>query len=192
MGNVTIAACIKYRSVCVRRRRNDVVMNDLKKCNLYPHGQELAQEWTSWRGRVNAGAEDVNEELEAIEERKDKLKLRKEGTSQVLSGWVCSQSGCSFRAQTKAGLVNHIRQKHSQAAQCQLQCSCCGRWVKKQGFTMHNRYCRRNRVGSTCIKWTKRVNFSSVASTAHWANVVRRKEGVCVCVCVCVKHSIYS
>ena len=121
-----------------------------------------------------------------LRRREDSLKLRKEGTSQVQSEWVCSQSGCSFRAQTKAGLVNHIRQKHSQAAQCQLQCSCCGRWVKKQGFTMHNRYCRRNCVGSTCIKWTKRVNFHLWPVPPNGRMQYEGRRCVCMHVCACV------
>ena len=127
-----------------KRRWVDVVVEDLKKCELDTNWREQAQDRSTWRGWVNAAAEDVNEEMEAKEQRKkDGLKQRRENTSQELTQiiWKCIEHGCGFVGQSKAGLVNHVRQKHSRAAQCQQRCRHCGRWVQKQGLTMHARFC---------------------------------------------------
>ena len=41
--------------------------------------------------------------------------------SRFQSRWVCSVPGCGFLAQSKVGLVNHTRKKHTTTAQCQLR-----------------------------------------------------------------------
>ena len=75
---------------------------------------------------------------------KDKRKQRrqKEGALSVAQErWVCSDSGCGFLAQSKAGLVNHTSLKHTTMAQHKLRCEYCGRHFKVQGMIMHQRYC---------------------------------------------------
>ena len=79
-----------------------------------------AQDHSTWHEWINAAAEDVNEEMEAAEQRKkDELKQRKKRGSQeqAQSGWKCTEQGCHFAGWNKAGLVNHIRQRHSREAQ---------------------------------------------------------------------------
>lgn len=44
-----------------KRRGNDVIVGDLKRC-------EQAQECSTWHGWINAAAEDVNEKMEASEQ----------------------------------------------------------------------------------------------------------------------------
>ena len=130
-----------------KRRWNDVILGDLKKCELYSNWCVLAQDRSTWRGRVNTAVEDVNEEMEAAERnKKDEIKQRREATSQgqAQSVWRCSKHGCYFVWRSKAGLVNNVRQKHSRAAQCQWSFPHCGKLPRKQGFPMHVRFCKDN------------------------------------------------
>ena len=130
-----------------KRRWNDVIVSDLKKCELYPNWRDQAQDCSTWRGWTNAAAEDANEEMKATEQsKKDELKQRREAASQEQrqTGWRCSEHGCHFVGRSKAGLVNHARQKHSRSAQCWQKCPHCGKQLKKQGFTMHTRFCAAN------------------------------------------------
>ena len=105
-------------------------MCDLKKCDVYSNWREQAQDRSTWRGWINAAAADVNEELEIKEQSKeDELKQRKEAAchEQTQSGWGCSELGCQFFGRSKAGLVNHVRQKYSRVAQNRRRCSRCGK-----------------------------------------------------------------
>ena len=78
--------------------------------------------------------------------KKDELKQRRETCSQgqTQSVWRCTVLECGFVGRSKAGLVNHVGQKHSGAAQCRQRCPHCGRLLQKQGYTMHVRYCEDN------------------------------------------------
>ena len=70
-----------------------------------------------WREFVEDGAAELNCFQEEDEEkRKDELKRRREGNGPSLqsqpSTLHCTEPGCDFVGQAKAGLVNHIRQRH--------------------------------------------------------------------------------
>ena len=69
--------------------------------------RQQAHDHAQWCGMVNA-AEDMNEQLEADEKAsKDERKQRREEGGDVLVAqerWVCSEAGCGFLAQSKAGL----------------------------------------------------------------------------------------
>ena len=130
-----------------KRRWNDELVRDLKKCEVYSNWREQAQDRSTWRGWINAAAEDANEELEAKEQsKKDELKQRRQTSchEQIQSGWRCREHGCQFVGRSKTGLVNHIRQKHSRVAQIQRRCSHCGKLFQKQSFTMHEKFCKVN------------------------------------------------
>ena len=89
-----------------------MLVDDLKKCELYSSWREEVQDRKIWCVWISTAAEDLNEELEAAEQRKkDKLKQRREATKQQQNqnGWGCSEQGCRFVGRTKAGLVNHVR-----------------------------------------------------------------------------------
>ena len=91
--------------------------------------------------------EDVNEEMQITEQsKKDELKQRREAVNQeqTRSDWRCSEQGSQFLGRNYAGLVNHTRQTHSTATQCRYRCVHCGKVYKKQGLTMHARYCKDN------------------------------------------------
>ena len=79
--------------------------------------------------------------------KKDERKLRGEGNSQPSlspSAHLCTEPGCNFVGQTKAGLVNHTRQRHGVSARTQYPCSHCGGLLRKQGLLMHQRFCQEN------------------------------------------------
>ena len=91
---------------------------------------------------------ELNRSLEEEEvKKKDKRKLRREGNSQPaqsLSAHLCTEPGCNFVGQTKAGLVNQSRQRHGVPARAQYPCSHCGGLFCKQGLLMHQRFCQEN------------------------------------------------
>ena len=136
-----------------KRRWNDLVLWDLKRCGLLPDWRDMACERGAWRGLVNEAASELNCLLEEDEERKKaERKLRREecgsltqsSPSQTPSALACSEPGCSFVGQTKAGLVNHVRQRHVASAQTRIPCPHCGGLFHKQGIHMHVRFCSMN------------------------------------------------
>ena len=136
-----------------KRRWNDLVLRDLKRCGLFPDWRDMACERGAWRGLVNEAASELNCLLEEDEERKKaERKLRREECgsltqslpSQTPSALACSEPGCSFVGQTKAGLVNHVRQRHVASAQTRIPCPHCGGLFHKQGIHMHVRFCSMN------------------------------------------------
>ena len=46
-----------------KRWWNDVIVGDLKKCQVYPNWREKAQDCSIRHGWIKAGAEDLNEEI---------------------------------------------------------------------------------------------------------------------------------
>ena len=117
-------------------------------CDLIPDWRGLACEGGVWRGLVREATTELNQQLEASEARKkDEIKKRREGsdqTEQSQSPFLCNVLGCAFVGQNKAGLVNHIRQRHGVMAQARVRCSHCGELFHKQGVVMHQRYCQHN------------------------------------------------
>ena len=72
---------------------------------------------------VGTLAEDMNEEMEASEQnkKKDECNIRREAYSQgIQHGLSYCVHMCHLVGQSKAGLVNHVWQKHSRAAKCRL------------------------------------------------------------------------
>ena len=53
-----------------KKRWNDVIVGDLKNCELYTNWREEAQDRSTWWGWIKAAAEDANEELEIAEQSK--------------------------------------------------------------------------------------------------------------------------
>ena len=70
------------------------------------------------------------EELEKV--KKDERKQRRENKlMEAQAELQCKEVGCGFCAQSKAGLVNHQRQRHRHAAQETLTCQYCSGQYKK-------------------------------------------------------------
>ena len=100
---------------------------------------------------MNEAASELNCCLEEDEARKKaERKLRREErrtrslSSQSPASLACSEPGCSFVGQTKAGLANHVRQRHVASAQTRSPCPHCGGLFHKQGLHMHVRFCSMN------------------------------------------------
>ena len=53
----------------------------------------------------------------------------------------CPKSGCGFVVQSRAGLVNHKRQKHSASAMKTVPCQFCRRSFRTQGLRKHEKFC---------------------------------------------------
>ena len=124
-----------------KKRWNDLVLEDLRQCDLTDDWKSLALNRSGWRSMVRAASQDINTSREALEkDRKDELKRRREArqTSSV-PALLCSAVGCGFTASNYAGLVNHQRQKHGQPkfAQCQF----CHLTFKLQGLHNHMCFC---------------------------------------------------
>ena len=94
----------------------------------------------------DGGIVKVNERMEAQEkERKDIMKKRREETVQSESlALKCEVTGCSFVGLSKAGLVNHVQQRHGRLARVKEKCPFCEHSVCKQGLSMHKRFCQAN------------------------------------------------
>ena len=86
---------------------------DLKKGELLSDWRHVVGDQKEWRGTVFTLVEELNVRSEEPEKQwKDEWKKRKEGSVMPGSMWLCNIGGCAFGAQSKAGLVNHQRQKH--------------------------------------------------------------------------------
>ena len=129
-----------------KRRWNDVLMGDLKRCDLLEDWRESAQDRGAWRCFVAEALADLNANMESQEkERKDVgKKRREEGVSSEALDLKCEEAGCNFVGQNRAGLVNHVRQKHGRLSRVMEKCPFCGGSYHKQGFPMHKRFCQVN------------------------------------------------
>ena len=124
-----------------KKRWNDLVLKDLRHCDLADDWKSLALNRSGWRCVVRDASQDVNTSREALERvRKDVLKRRRETRqSSSAPALLCSIVGCGFTATNYAGFVNHQRQKHGEPvfAQCQF----CHLTFKLQGLHNHMRFC---------------------------------------------------
>ena len=72
------------------------------------------------------------------------------GVSLKSMGLKCQEVGCVFLGQSKAGLVNHVWQRHGRMAGVMEKCCFCGAMYGKQGLPKHSRFCQANpNSGST-------------------------------------------
>ena len=124
-------------------RWNDVVLKDLKVCGIQDNWFELAQDRDSWRRNIKAIMVELNSEAEDLEVcKKDEKKRRRENRiGEAEAMFKCSESGCGFVAQSRAGLVNHRRQKHSAYALTPVPCQFCRRTFRPQGLRNHEKFC---------------------------------------------------
>ena len=136
-----------------RRRWNDLVMCDLKNCDLLADWRDIAKERSTWRALVGEAITDLNGKREKDVRKKDELKRRRESpvtlghstaSSTTPSAIAYTVQGCSFVGQTKAWLVNHTTQKHGVTAQVHNPCPHCGPLLRKQGMHNHMRFCSKN------------------------------------------------
>ena len=86
----------------------------------------------------------LNDRLEASREGKEGRAEEEKGYPTSINRGECEEPGCRFVGQTKAGLVNHTRQRHGSTAQFQHKCTFCGQSFHKEGIAMHTRHCSMN------------------------------------------------
>ena len=129
-----------------KKRWCDVLVSDLKWCDLWDDWRKIVKDIGAWRCLVREAASDFNDHKETHEkERKDgRKKRREEGAKPAALGWKCEEPGCAFVGKTKAGLVNHARKRHGSMAMVMERCAFCDEPFHKQGITMHSRYCEAN------------------------------------------------
>ena len=122
-------------------RWNDLVSRDLQKCGLSDDWRDMALDRAAWQHVVRERTARVNEEDELKEKQaKDKKKKRRESRQITKeSSLHCDKPECTFTALTRAGLVNHQRQAHTQPHLD--SCSHCGRLFHRQGLHNHQRSC---------------------------------------------------
>ena len=133
---------VARRSVGGQRMRwNDLLLRDLRNCNLDGVWRILAQDRIEWKNKLWTATQEVNFKKEEQEQyRKDEQKRRRE-TRQMASEFAlhCSSDGCGFTAVNHVGLVNHQRQKHGQYLTS--QCQYCHQTFSQQGLHNHERFC---------------------------------------------------
>ena len=127
-----------------KRRWNDVVVEDLNQASLSGVWREQALDHDSWRSTIKHSVELLNDQAEATERSlKDQKKKRRE--ERLLESEItlhCSHHSCSFRALTRAGLANHLRQRHSSIHNQKIPCDYCQQLFHQQGLGNHKRFCR--------------------------------------------------
>ena len=97
-----------------KKRWSDMMMEDLKRCDLLQDWKETAKDRGAWRCFVMEVLSNVNECMETQEkERKDVMEKRREETVQSESPALkCKMTGCGFIGLSKAGIVNDVQQRH--------------------------------------------------------------------------------
>ena len=124
-------------------RWNDLVVKDLRKCGVEEDWHDVALDRRAWRCVVREGAEELNKhnEHEEVKWKDERRQRRKNRLVQANAALSCPHPGCIFVALSKAGLVNHCRQKYQQALHA--QCIYCGKVMLQQGLHNHQRFCGR-------------------------------------------------
>ena len=91
-------------------------------------------------------ASDSNEHKEPhMKESKDKRKKRTdEDTQPATLEWRYIKQGCNFVVKTKAGLVNHKRQRHDAMLMEVQKCPFGDQTLQKQGLLIYTRYHQAN------------------------------------------------
>ena len=102
-----------------------MMVENLKRCDLLEDWKETAQDRGAGRCFVMEALSNVNECMETQEkERKDVIKKRREEAVQSKSlALKCEMTGCCFMGLSKAGLVNHVRQRQERLARLKGQVS---------------------------------------------------------------------
>ena len=87
----------------------DIVTKDLKRCQIDKDQRKIAQDRDEWNAIIENRVIELNTEAEELEKlKKDELKERRERMfMEAQMELQCTEPGCGFCAQNRAGLVNH-------------------------------------------------------------------------------------
>ena len=115
---------------------------------------KIAQDRDEWNAIIENRVIELNTEAELEKLKKDELKERRERMfMEAQMELQCTEPGCGFCAQNKAGLVNHRRQKHRAEALETLTRQHCGGQYRRQGLHNHVKFCKQNPFKSKCSTW---------------------------------------
>ena len=103
-----------------KQRWHDLIHADFKQLKMVVDSRTAARDRKQWHNNVNKLLHDLNAQKELDEKaRKDFAKIQKNIANNQTrniatsnASLACSFSGCNKVAANKAGLANHIRQKH--------------------------------------------------------------------------------
>ena len=73
-----------------------------------------------------------------------KKERREEGVTSESLALICEEARCGFVGQTRAGLVNHVRQRHGRMARVMESCPFCEKRFHRQALPMHKGFCQLN------------------------------------------------
>ena len=89
----------------------------------------------------------------------------------------------SALGQTKAGLINHARQRHDTSARVRIPCRHCRGLFIKRGLRTHSRFCRGSPIPKRGAPGVT-LNLP-IGCGLHCILVRNAEEEVCVCVFIC-------
>ena len=120
------------------QRWHDIVNSDLKHLNLLSSWRSMAINRQKWRNEINSTLVNLNH----LKEQDENFEKDCKKGNNVNNNLKCSHHGCNKVTLTKAGLANHIRQRHSnlQTVKCQF----CHQCFKPQGIHNHEKkFCKK-------------------------------------------------
>ena len=122
-----------------------MLASDLKWCDLWDNWRKIAQNKGAWRCLVGEITSNFNDHNEACEkESKDQRKRRKqEGTETAALDWKWKNLGI-FCVAGKAGLLNHVRERHGCMFMVMERCAFHDKTFQTQRTTAHRRSCQAN------------------------------------------------
>ena len=154
------------------RRWNNVDVSDLKRGDLLKDWRETDQDrggrggvwwWMPLPTSMN------RQKGEREKEMKDERKYRREKSVPPEASSLLCEKASSFVSQSKAGLVNHMQQKHGWMAGVRVMCPQCGRLYGHQihVIVMPSQHKCGLEYNYNQTRTVAEVGFDSVASLRH-------------------------
>ena len=91
------------------------VVKDLRRCGMEEDWRDVAKDRRAWRCIIRERAEEANEhdEFEEVKRKDDRKQWRENRLAQENTSLTCSQPMCGFVELSRAGFINHCRQKNT-------------------------------------------------------------------------------
>ena len=137
----------KRKQCKLNNRSKDCIRRDLKELGIEEEcWYNDCQNRCYWRSVVSMGAEEFNERLISLTERKRRIRhecqlqrmgARCVGTTGISEVFRCSQSGCGRSFASRRGLSQHLRLAHGNAVVSMVTCPECGKSCSANGISRH-------------------------------------------------------
>ena len=130
-----------------KKRWKDCIHRDLKELGLEEecwYDDCLNRHY--WRSVVSMGADEFNERLIPLAERKRRIRHERQlqlmgarcvDTTGMSEEFECSQSGCGQSFASQRGLSQHLRLAHGNAVVSMVKCPECGKSSSASGISRH-------------------------------------------------------